>query len=428
MSRSFFFIFFSVLFFESCQNEYELYNTIDTNSKYEINIDDALNRLDKELASIYKDSTLTNRRLVKKIEPIKYNKVAPTTRSNEIEVDNLLYVVEFENGQGSAILGADERVDDVFAILDKGVITIDEFVNSSDETSNNEISSYLANKIKNEAINQIHESKNSNINYIETGLDFEQAKEQDTIVNKSSYVYILTKWGQDSPYNDLCTHPLNPIVKCKAGCGPIAIGQILAHNQQNGTLVIDGANFNMSRIYCKRPNHQRENNQLVNEEVSRFIKQIGVSMNAVYGIDLTITPYDMMFHFLNDKTTYKNISDNTYDFNTIVNHIDNFNVPILVYDETHGWIIDAYIWKEVQIKFTNKLPNTLPTTYTLNYSVKKVHCNFGYDGLYDGYYTNGIFNISSIRTGENLVGQIGDKPGCAENDLGNNMHMVLYEK
>lgn len=128
------------------------------------------------------------------------------------------------------------------------------------------------------------------------------------------------------------------------------------------------------------------------------------------------------------KHLYIYLQDNTYDFNTIVNHIDNFNVPILVYDETHGWIIDAYIWKEVQIKLTNKLPNTLPTTYTLNYSIKKVHCNFGYDGLYDGYYTNGIFNISSIRTGENLVGQIGDKPGCAENDLGNNMHMVLYEK
>ena len=65
-------------------------------------------------------------RRVASILPLKT--VSARTRSaSAFGVENLLYLVAFEDGQGSAILGADTRVNPVYAVLDETVLTPEDF-------------------------------------------------------------------------------------------------------------------------------------------------------------------------------------------------------------------------------------------------------------------------------------------------------------
>lgn len=52
---------------------------------------------------------------------------AAATRSGT-GVDTLLYIVNFENGGGYALLGADDRIDDVIALVDEGNMSAEEFL------------------------------------------------------------------------------------------------------------------------------------------------------------------------------------------------------------------------------------------------------------------------------------------------------------
>ena len=92
-------------------------------SPYAVSKEEALDKLYKEFALINDETTRANERRVRKIESVRYDKLAPATRSTVADVEDLLYIVEFEDGKGSAILGADKRVEGVFAVLDEGVIT-----------------------------------------------------------------------------------------------------------------------------------------------------------------------------------------------------------------------------------------------------------------------------------------------------------------
>lgn len=100
-------------------------------SPYAVSEEKAISRLESELALFKGEETRASNRSVRTIKPIKFSDIAPATRSSDIDVDNLLYIVEFEDGQGSAILGADERVEPIYAILDESVLTEEDFENAT---------------------------------------------------------------------------------------------------------------------------------------------------------------------------------------------------------------------------------------------------------------------------------------------------------
>ena len=125
-------------------------------SPYAVSEEEALDRLNDELGILYYgETTRANDRRVRKIEPVRYDKLAPATRSTVADVENLLYIVEFEDGKGSAILGADKRVEGVFAVLDEGVITAEDFENAANGVATDKLNPYLAGLIADEATEQM---------------------------------------------------------------------------------------------------------------------------------------------------------------------------------------------------------------------------------------------------------------------------------
>ena len=127
--------------FTSCQddiavtNEEPGYSNI-TENQYSISEESALAYLADFLADSEPDSRSGKRISVKSIKPIKYNRVASRTQQDNVDCENLLYVANFEDNQGYAILAGDERISDkVLAIADTGFMN-DAIIYSALELNN----------------------------------------------------------------------------------------------------------------------------------------------------------------------------------------------------------------------------------------------------------------------------------------------------
>lgn len=187
-------------------------NTIEQKvSPYAVSVNEALDRLDEELAAIYGKETRASQRSVRKIEPIKFSNVVSDTRAYDIDIDNLLYIVEFEDGQGSAILGADERVESVLAVLDNGAFTAEDFYNAANDVETQQLKTSLADGIAKDAIRQvttnnmiiIPDSSGLRVSYFERVTDYEYSK----------MPLLTTCWDRRGYYNDMCLMKMMKIVR-----------------------------------------------------------------------------------------------------------------------------------------------------------------------------------------------------------------------
>jgi hypothetical protein len=393
---------------------------------YAVSVDEALANLDRELDFIYGASTRSgDRPNVRKVHTLHRNAVANATRSGEVNAEELLYIVEFDEGQGSAILGADDRLEDVYAVLEDGVISLEDFENARSGGDDSELSTYLAGLILDEVEFQLSDSP-VYLPPVEPAVPHH--KENDTLVNKRNSFYVRTKWYQGSPYNNECVDILDPEIVFKAGCGPIAVGQILAHNQKTGIFNIGDNSFDMSLINCKIPWGELNQDPQVRAEVARFIHQIGIAMGARYGTDVTLTNYEAIAEFFTEYA-YTNVLDVEYDFEEIVAHMDEFSLPLAIYDEHHGWVIDGYYWTDVISYIPSNIvgDDSKRVVYLRLQTVKKkLHCNFGYAGNCDGYYSSGIFDLTNPATGDDIVPEIGDYENPLNVNLGEDLKIVYY--
>ncbi len=55
--------------------------------------------------------------------------------------------------------------------------------------------------------------------------------------------------------------------------------------------------------------------------------------------------------------------------------------------------------------------------------VNKVHCNFGWDGICDGYYSFGVFDLSK-RYVRDLDESVGDRESYADRIYDTNLKMI----
>lgn len=110
----------------SCQDDITVTNDEQSTSHisenpYSISEESALAYLADFLADSEPDSRSGKKISVKSIQPIKYNRVASRTQQDDTDCENLLYVANFEDNQGYAILAADERIGDkILVVADTG--------------------------------------------------------------------------------------------------------------------------------------------------------------------------------------------------------------------------------------------------------------------------------------------------------------------
>lgn len=122
-------VFIAILAFANyaCDNKEEIpprdKEKQESKNPHAISQEQALASLQAFLASFDDETTrsVMNGRRVKDIFPVEYKKDVTRGDVNDIDCENLLYVVNFEDEKGFAFLAADDRVkDDVLAVVEQG--------------------------------------------------------------------------------------------------------------------------------------------------------------------------------------------------------------------------------------------------------------------------------------------------------------------
>lgn len=383
------------------------------NGDFSISVDEALQNLQSELRIIDGDGTRSSEpRAVKSVRLLKNSR----TRSCSGATENLLYIAEFEDGRGSAVLAADRRIEPVLAILDNTVMTERNFTSSDMD----DIGNYMASMIKDYAESQVQSN---------AFIDF---KPVDPMLPDTLYCYkrkplLKTKWSQRSPYNNMCLSLYG--IPVEAGCGPIAIAQLLKFHKYPTEIFINGETFDWSLL--DRYDYDGKTSVEAEEEVARFVYNIGIAL----GIDYTTT---QMSDISSEKIScflktvgYSTSNIVNYSSSIAKKYIYNNGVPIIIdginkgSSYGHGWVLDG--WNEYKIKAIEFLVDGGTRERVIEY--KKVHCNFGWGGDCDGYYTEGMFDTTKYLSSDEIDASVGDNIYRHTDNIYNfnyNFHLTTY--
>lgn len=365
----------------SCTESYDE-SMVNAPKSTKISKEQALKNLYGELKII--DAETRSGKDARKVKSIKELRGAITRSGNAI-ADDLLYIVEFEEEQGSAIVAADTRLDPVIAVLDSSVITEEDFASNNTE----DISVYMASLISNYADNTIS-TMNSSV-----PRPFEP-EGIDTLVLYDIAPQLKTKWHQYSPFNDKCVEVYgNDKV---AGCWPIALAQFIYHKFLGSTLLINGTSYNINRL-SELEYGKPAASTTAKEAAASLLYDIGIGINAKYKSGATSATINDAISFVRNTLRVGGAYQMSYDSSTVFSQLYYGKViPIQGMRSNgntgHAWIIDGGNHFEVT---GGRIINLDGTVEEQTIVYKKVHCNFGWSGLSDGYYTEGIFDTSAVN-------------------------------
>lgn len=178
---------------------------------YRVPFEDAL-KVAEDLFDVI-DGATRSERPVTKIEVLCNGK----TRSSEM-TDTLLYLVNFGENQGFALLGADKRLSGIYAISDEGHM---EF---ADTIGNPGLNFYMS--LLKGQLDYVLQVSDTIPNFVVPDVDpYKEAEAYYTIIKPKLTKEILFL-GQGNPFNKYCVNS-NGIV-CPTGCAPVAFLSFLS--------------------------------------------------------------------------------------------------------------------------------------------------------------------------------------------------------
>jgi hypothetical protein len=320
--------------------------------------------------------------------------------------DTILYLVNFENDEGYAILAADKRIPStVIAITESGSISAEDFNFKPDSIKgfklyNDSVNDYYVGVTQPAAPKLVSDYAESSIN----NYNIPVYVVSDTWVTVAKVAPMLTTcWHQRSPFNDAC-----PLVgssttnRSPAGCVATAIAQIMAYHEYPANLSCDGylCNWAAMKDICKRTYSSNYGTTAARTAVAHLITNIGGWCGMIYSDGWS---FAMPSSAKTCMSTfgYQNVSlDNQYNETKVLNMLNN-NCPVFIAAisglvDGHAWVIDGYIKQQRIVKMMDV--NTTNVTSTITQTKNFVHCNWGWQGQQNGYYASGIFDLRNGAT------------------------------
>lgn len=316
-----------------------------------------------------------------------------TKSENKGNVDTVLYVVNFSNNNGFAVLSADERVSMPFAVTEKGSYNL----NTPAITQADSVSKFFLETVANNIIVSRWDNTSTT-----DGSNLENAGYE--IVDLYQHE-LRTAWDQDGVYFEGTGEKY-------AGCVATALAQIFTHYYGVlDPLYIYGNKINFQNLLDESiasgdGTLSSNSNSESREDVAALQLWIGKSSGADYNNDGTpIDPkkalkfakslgfetapdrytYDadrILSGLLENKITYMDGTDEARYF-----IFEDWDWPV----GGHAWVVDGY----AKVKKNGQTHNLL-------------HVNWGWGGYKNGYYYAGIFDSSNFPIVES--GSIVSKP------------------
>lgn len=367
-----------------------------------INIDDALNNLNNYLIS--SDMTLTKSGENRKIASIEthYSKII-IPKSGETIPD--AYIINFEGNCGFAVLGANSSVAPVVAVTESGFLEKG-FLDTEDV--NNSIT-YDVNDNEIDLSNFDFYSKEYDDYYVMTGDDdnYTRYKQQTLRAMIDAALHgggddgyrhaivepmIKTKWDQGEwdamdAYNQFCykftiTGQKKYVL---AGCSTTAMAQLVAYNEFPTELYVLNTLVDLSTIN----NIENANDNTISaksaQDVGLLLGSIFHSVNPLFvwkaGTCITARQIEKcmeLFGYTDVQRLCSNYFDHSLKDET--SRMLTEGKPVLLSAmhgiNGHSWVIDGSCYFDDDWM---------------------LHCNWGWSGLYDGYYAEDCFKPHNIQ-------------------------------
>lgn len=438
-----------------------------------IPMDTALSRLNSFMQNFEDKGTRSEiRRTVSSIDAVTLK--PQYTRATGIDCDTILYIANFTNNQGYAILAADDRIpEQVLVVTDEGHMSPNTFCASSQTPSiqqpsfpgypstgpgffthpstGNEL--YMNPNTVNLYIDSEGDTLVGNFETDETtrnvrsiyalepnpggGMGFPDSLVFNYAVGTIKYPdHRLTQdlttgenggggsqtavapllaqykeWSQHEPFNALF-----PLKK--------PFGKTKSRNAFVGCFPLSIAKVMTARETPK--NYVTSKNFVVNWQalkchaedqylpiLQNFFYDIAEKCNCWYFYEGTFTFPFMAVYYLQSKG-YPNATKKPYNFTAVKNMLDSYR-PVIIFSVPNINITKSHCWNIDGYKiYTQNLGATVSTT-------NMVHCDFGWSGSYNGYYVSGIFKMDSP---DNEY----DNPYTTSKDLhyNNYLHILTY--
>ena len=295
-----------------------------------------------------------------------------------IDLDTLMYVVNFSNDNGFVLVAADKRTEPIFAIIDEGNFNFELL----SEEDNDMFLTFL----------------NFSGNISQT-----RATSNGWTINTKYAPILKTKWsqgGENNPnsYGKYCPNKTT-------GCTVIATAQILSHFQTishvnwsyNGVGASSDLHWSQIISDCENNNGVLSSTytpQSLNE-VAHLCRYLGIAFGAKYNSDgSTSVGEDKPIDWFNKWGGLKASKLKEYNESQIITSIKNGN-PVygrgnsgrkkflgitVKYKGGHAWVYDGYISATKNGKQQNL-----------------IHCNWGWGSskFYNGYYLSKVFDTNS---------------------------------
>lgn len=346
-------------------------------SYFLISMDDARNELNQLLLDQETAYSRTGTNTKRVIESCYTRSLKLSSRS---EYSNFpIYVFNFADNEGFAIMSSDKRTPSLLALAENG--------NLSDTT-----------EIDNPGFNMY-------MNLLSAG---------DVIPNPGTiwtydgieygpwsnlfYTNFLTccdvKWGQRNPYNKYC--PKIDGTSTLTGCVSTAVAQLMATYKYPESYSDYSFNWNEMTAKPKATGCSA----VGQNQIARLMQQLGLKENldAEYGVKSTPTPMATIPRTLQNFGYSNGGSYVPYDTDDVVNELSD-HYPVIVsgwtknYEVGHCWLLHGLLRRTRTVKVHDLETGEVTRTYTE--TLYYPQCNWGWNGQEDGYYLNGVFNISN---------------------------------
>lgn len=438
---------FAALSLANCQREPAVQPVAEADKtipSYHIPREKALAELNSFLADVDANNTTRGGKIrqIKDVTPILGDKFQNATRVSEDEaaaaIDTLLYLVNFEDEEGYAVLSAADFLAPIIAVMDQGSIdssmignvagTIWDFdddccvVYDEDEGSDDwEVivppsdSIGLINPLSHSheitRTSETSSAVNHNLRFVlRTISDYCEFKlidhqntgddnsggnsgndqgSQGTIILGQVQPMLRTEWKQTKPFNSYCpeTNNTEPELngRAPAGCTAVALGQIMAYHQYPTEIITYWPNWNIiSNVTDASTSAQKQ-------LVARLLSILGTNyIDMTYKANSSSSGIHKVSKAMK-RMGYRNVSVRIgYNEQEILSYLLS-DRPVYIRAVSpksenelndrvgHAWVIDGYIKRQrgTQIE-------------TL------VHCNMGNGTNTNGYYASKVFDTTKV--------------------------------
>lgn len=313
--------------------------------------------------------------------------IKSTQTRSSVGSDTLMYIVNFANDNGFAVISANPNTEDLLALVESGHFKESNHANDGFEMFMDYAKQYVETTAETRAITAREEQK----------------LECDTIISRRQ-PKLSVNWGQTGCEGSLAPNGF-------AGCGNVAMAQVMSYFQYPSTLILtyDGnlssIPLNWSQMILADTKHPHTSGTSCNQQIAKLLRQLGNLTESDYTNPSFTNTYLYKVHTAYNQTFLYNVSNicryTGTDFSTPLSN----NKLIHMHGETinsdnsisgHDWIVDGNLVLNITTTEWSKL-FTETEWHILSESTesrKYIHINWGWHGNNNGYFSTNVLSTN----------------------------------